>query len=78
MDVKDGERGTIQALDGLTSEPTNQQRYTEINHLEWVFVRSQKPFIVAPSFDEGEAARLARRVCQSVDDILHRRPIRTN
>ena len=40
------------------------------NHLEWVFVRRQEPFIVAPAFDEGETARLARRVCQSVDDIL--------
>ena len=33
-------------------------------------MRRQEPFIVAPAFDEGETARLARRVCQSVDDIL--------
>lgn len=41
-----------------------------MNHLEWVFVRSQEPFIVAPTFDEGETARLARRVCQRVNNIL--------
>ncbi len=46
-----------------------------MNHLEWVFVGRQESFIVAPTFDEGETARFARRVCQSVDDILRRKKI---
>lgn len=50
---------------------TAKAAQSEMNHLEWVFVRRQESFIVAPTFDEGEAARLARRVSQSVDDILY-------
>jgi len=41
-----------------------------MNHLEGVFVGCQEPLIAAPAFDEREAARLARRVCQRIDDIL--------
>jgi hypothetical protein len=41
-----------------------------MNHLEGVFVGCQEPLIAAPAFDEREAARLARRMCQRIDDIL--------
>lgn len=42
-----------------------------MNHLEGMFVGCQKSFIAAPTFDEREATRFARRVCQSIDDILN-------
>jgi hypothetical protein len=41
-----------------------------MNHLKGVFVGCQESLIAAPTFDEREAARLARCVCQSIDDIL--------
>lgn len=40
-----------------------------------MFVGCQKSFIAAPTFDEREATRLARRVCQSIDDILASCPV---
>ena len=41
-----------------------------MNHLKGVFVGCQESLIAAPTFDEREAARLARCVGQSIDDIL--------
>lgn len=41
-----------------------------MDHLERMFVWRQKALVVAPTLDEGEPARLARRVGQRVDDIL--------
>lgn len=43
-----------------------------MDHLEWVFVRRQEPFIVPPALDEGEPARLAGRVGQRVHNVLQK------
>lgn len=49
-----------------------------MNHLEGVFVGCQEPLVAAPALDEREAARLARRMCQRIDDILKKAKVDRN
>ena len=48
---------------------------TTVSHLEWVFLGCQESLIVSPPLDQGEPARLPRRVGKSVHHVLKQRRI---
>ena len=48
---------------------------TTVSHLEWVFLGREESLIVPPPLDQGEPARLPRRVGKSVHHVLKQRRI---
>ena len=48
---------------------------TTVSHLEWVFLGREESLIVSPPLDQGEPARLPRRVGKCVHHVLKQRRI---